>query len=97
MRIACPFCGPRDVIEFTVLGEARQRPEIPVAELATPAARDAFNDYVFLRDNPAGRHVEHWFHGAGCQSWLLVTRDTRTHEVLAVSQTKPAEAGEGAS
>ncbi|WP_181704947.1 sarcosine oxidase subunit delta [Chthonobacter rhizosphaerae] len=85
MRIPCPFCGPRDVIEFTVHGEARQRPVFEAHELDTPAAREAFVDYVYLRDNPAGLHVEHWYHGIGCQSWLLVTRDTRTHDILEVA------------
>jgi sarcosine oxidase subunit delta len=37
---------------------------------------------------------ELWFHTAGCHSWLVVTRDTRTHAISAVeparTQAKPA-------
>ncbi|RWF75875.1 MAG: sarcosine oxidase subunit delta, partial [Mesorhizobium sp.] len=30
----------------------------------------------------AGVHRELWFHEQGDRSWLVVTRDTVTHEVL---------------
>src|SRR5262249_55497892 len=52
-----------------------------------PGAPDAlarFTDYVYLRDNPAGSHCELWYHGAGCQAWLVVTRDTRSHAITEV-------------
>ena len=48
---------------------------------AAPGRRQAFHDYVYLRDNPAGLHQELWYHGGGCRSWLVVTRDTRTHDI----------------
>jgi heterotetrameric sarcosine oxidase delta subunit len=77
LRIPCPYCGPRDVAEFSYSGEALPRPD---------AGNDgAMFDYVYLRDNPAGPHRGYWYHGAGCRSWLLVTRDTRTHEILDVA------------
>jgi methylglutamate dehydrogenase subunit B len=80
MRIPCPHCGLRDVREFTYLGDAApQRPD-PNA----PDAVDQFNAYVYLRDNPAGAHRELWYHGAGCQVWLAVERDTRTHTIAGV-------------
>jgi heterotetrameric sarcosine oxidase delta subunit len=81
MRIGCPHCGERDVREFTYLGDATvQRPD-PNA----PDKLDQFCDYVFFRKNPAGVHKEHWYHGAGCQRWLVVTRDTKTHQIFAVA------------
>jgi heterotetrameric sarcosine oxidase delta subunit len=40
-------------------------------------------DYVYLRTNPAGPHRELWYHGSGCHGWLVVTRDTLTHEIRA--------------
>jgi len=80
MRIECPFCGERDLAEYVYLGDAGfRRPD--------PEAQDApqrFFEAVYLRDNPCGPHVELWFHAHGCRSWLRVTRDTRTHEVLGV-------------
>ena len=85
MRIACPYCGSRDAREFLYHGAADPvRPD--------PAAADAlarFTDYVYLRDNPAGVLRELWYHTAGCHSWLVVTRDTRTH---AISGVEPARA-----
>ena len=79
MRIRCPFCGERDAAEFTYLGDAGfRRPET-----AAPDAQARFFEAVYLRDNPAGRHEELWYHGWGCRSWLRVTRDTRTHEIFA--------------
>jgi heterotetrameric sarcosine oxidase delta subunit len=85
MRIPCPFCGARDLAEFSVLGSAEpERPAIAADALDGEAARAAFADYVYLRDNPKGPHREYWFHAAGCRSWLVVTRDTATHAVLDV-------------
>ena len=76
MRIPCPLCGPRDLREFTVKGGAEYL-DRPHGD--DPAAWDA---YLHLRANPAGPTRELWYHGAGCASWLVVERDTTTHEVF---------------
>jgi sarcosine oxidase subunit delta len=79
MRIQCPFCGERDVSEFTYLGDAScPRPDAEAAE-----APQRFFAAVYLRDNPAGPFDELWYHGSGCRGWLRVRRNTRSHEVLA--------------
>ncbi len=83
MRIHCPFCGERDLGEFTYLGDANARR--PVTQEITE-----FHTSVYLRDNPAGRHDELWYHGFGCRSWLRVTRDTRSHEIFATELCKQA-------
>ncbi|MDE2450678.1 MAG: sarcosine oxidase subunit delta [Gammaproteobacteria bacterium] len=80
MRIECPFCGERDLSEFTYLGDAAFRR--PPAD--SEGAAERFHEAVYLRDNPVGPHRELWYHFGGCLSWLRVTRDTRTHEILAV-------------
>ena len=86
MRIECPFCGERDVSEFTYLGDAAfHRPAPDAADAA-----DRFYEAVYLRDNPAGPHEELWYHASGCLSWLRVTRDTRTHAILAVQLAREA-------
>lgn len=74
MRIPCPYCGERDAREFSYLGDA---------SVARPATDDAaaYHGYVNLRDNKAGMHREFWYHALGCRSWLVVTRDTRTHRI----------------
>jgi heterotetrameric sarcosine oxidase delta subunit len=82
MRIHCPHCGERDVQEFSYLGDATLvRPDGMSAE------QDAFYDYVYLRDNPAGPHREYWYHASGCHAWLVVTRNTITH---AITSAEPA-------
>jgi methylglutamate dehydrogenase subunit B len=91
MRIDCPFCGLRDAQEFAYLGDASPKRPDPSA----PDAADAFFDYVYLRDNPAGPLAELWYHTSGCRAWLVVERDTRTHEILGTSlAAAPDPAGE---
>jgi heterotetrameric sarcosine oxidase delta subunit len=93
MLINCPYCGLRDLVEFVVAGEAVARPDAH-GDLDGADARAAFADAVYLRENPAGRHREHWFHAAGCQSWLLIQRDTRTHEIIRVDSISAGMARE---
>ena len=47
-------------------------------------ASDEFYEYLYLRDNPAGVTRELWFHEQGDRSWLVVTRNTLTHEITKV-------------
>ncbi|MFG1244553.1 sarcosine oxidase subunit delta [Xanthobacter sp. V7C-4] len=89
MRITCPYCGARSSHEFAYLGDAAPTRPDPSA----PDAAAAFHSYVYERDNPAGPMDELWYHSAGCRRWLKVTRDTRTHAIIAVAF---AEAGESA-
>jgi len=81
MIINHPLLGPRDASEFVYLGDASMidRPE-PQAD----DAAEQFHNYLYLRNNPAGEHQELWFHEQGDRSWLVVTRNTLTHEILKV-------------
>ncbi len=80
MRIDCPCCGLRDVGEFSYLGDASlERPR------GLETAPEAMTDYVHLRDNPAGAFRELWYHGLGCRSWLVASRDTRDHAIRDVA------------
>ncbi len=72
MRIPCPFCGDRDASEFVYRGDAA-----PVR----PTAPEDVYAYVYLRDNRAGPMREHWYHAQGCRNWLVVQRDTVSHEI----------------
>jgi sarcosine oxidase subunit delta len=85
MRIPCPFCGPRDRREFYYRGAA-----VGLARPAPDAGMDAWDDYMHLRDNPAGETRDLWQHEAGCGAWLVVTRDTVTHEVRSVVPARGA-------
>ena len=85
MRIPCPHCGERDVREFTYLGDATvQRPD--------PQAPDALEQFtttsICATIRPA-RTASSGITASGCQAWLVVTRDTRTHEISGV-EPRPA-------
>jgi sarcosine oxidase subunit delta len=94
MLIDHPLLGPRDASEFVYLGDAAliDRPD----GLSDTAARE-FYEYLYLRDNPAGTHRELWFHEAGDRSWLVVTRDTVTHEITAVELARDVARARGRS
>ena len=79
MLIPHPLLGLRDAEEFAYLGDATllDRPDGMAAD-----APERFYEYQHLRDNPAGIHRELWFHEQGDRSWLVVTRNTLTHEIL---------------
>lgn len=80
MQINCPHCGSRDSAEFTYYGDAsRARPDINDDNVERWAA------YVYDRDNPRGAHKEFWHHIHGCRQWLVVERNTATHEILGVA------------
>ena len=88
MRLTCPYCGERDSGEFTYGGAA-----VGLDRPAVDAPIEAWDDYVHNRDNPAGVTKDLWYHELGCGAWLVVTRNTVTHEVLKVelaSQVKEA-------
>ncbi len=90
MRITCPLCGTRDRREFTYYG-ARDYLDRP----GEGAAPEAWDSYLHLRDNPAGRTEDLWYHEQGCAAWLAVERDTVTHEIFAVRLVAGGEASGG--
>ena len=88
MRITCPLCGERDSREFTYRGAA------VALERPTPDAGEAAWDaYLHLRENPAGVTRDLWHHGGGCSSWIVVTRDTISHEVISTELARNAPRG----
>ena len=94
MIINHPLLGPRDSAEFVYLGDASliNRPD-PDAD----DAADQYHDYLYLRDNPAGGHRELWFHEQGDRSWLVVTRNTLTHEITRVELARDVALAAGRS
>lgn len=79
LLIPCPWCGPRDEVEFRYGGAAH------VAYPGDPDVVDdaSWGEYLFVRDNPKGWFAERWVHTAGCRSWFNVVRHTVTHEIAA--------------
>jgi len=83
LRIECPWCGVRNEDEYSYGGDAS------VKRPADDASRGDWYDYVYTRDNPAGRHREYWHHVAGCRAWLVVERNTLTHEIFSTEPASP--------
>ena len=81
MLIHCPWCGPRDEVEFHYGGQAG----VPYPADGGADATDAeWAQYLFFRDNTKGAFAERWVHSAGCRRWFNAIRDTVTYEFLAV-------------
>ncbi|MFO6463350.1 sarcosine oxidase subunit delta [Jannaschia sp. KMU-145] len=85
LLLTCPNCGlPVEETELAPGGDAhlvRRGPE---------ASDDAFEEYLFMRENTKGVHFERWRHAYGCGKWFLAARDTATLEVFGTysAQTK---------
>lgn len=80
LSIECPWCGPRDEVEFHYGGQAH------VAYPDDPTAVDdiAWAEFLYMRDNPKGTFAERWSHAGGCRRWFNAIRDTLTHEFVAI-------------
>ena len=79
IRIKCPFCGLRDHSEFTYGGDGS------VIYPDLDASREAWHEAVYMRENVCGVQKETWHHVHGCRQWLIVERNTLTHQIVSVS------------
>lgn len=80
MLIPCPWCGPREQLEFRCGGESHISRPGPAEKVSD----ESWGEYLFARINPKGIHYERWQHGQGCGLWFNVARDTATHRIEAV-------------
>ena len=82
LEIKCPHCGKRSQNEFSYGGDATvKRPE-----LGKEISDEVWDDFVYFRSNPRGKHPELWHHVAGCRQWFKVLRSTVTHEIFKTSK-----------
>jgi len=70
-QLVCPFCGARELEEFSFRKTLPEPGSTPFAE-------------VYERVNRLDVSVEHWQHVHGCRAWLLVRRNPSSGEVLEV-------------
>lgn len=79
LLITCPWCGPRDEVEFAFGGPSDI--DLP----ADPKSVDdrTWAEYLFMRGNVKGPQSERWVHIWGCRQWFNAIRDTVSHDVLA--------------
>jgi len=84
--LTCPNCGARNVSEFRYGGETNKRPDV---NTATP---HDWAEYLYMRRNPNGMIREWWYHRAGCGSWFIAERHTKTHDIIATYLWSPEAA-----
>lgn len=89
LLIPCPWCGPRDEIEFRCGGQSH------ISRPSLDANDDDWGRYLFERANPRGPHRERWVHAYGCRRWFNVERDTATHAITAAYQMGEAAPSAG--
>jgi methylglutamate dehydrogenase subunit B len=70
-RLVCPFCGPRELVEFRF-------------HKTLPAGPGSAFAQVYERVDRPDASLEHWQHVAGCGGWLLVQRNPSSGTVLQV-------------
>jgi|TARA_B100001741_G_scaffold296424_1_gene280307 sarcosine oxidase subunit delta len=78
LNIKCPYCGDRSQKEFAYGGDGT----IIRPELNKDISDEKWDEFVYLRKSPRGKHIELWHHIAGCRQWFKVQRDTVTHEIF---------------
>lgn len=89
LLISCPWCGPREELEFRCGGESHIRRPGPAATVSD----EEWGGYLFQRLNPKGVHYERWIHAFGCRRWFNVARHTVSHTIEAVyAMDEPAPA-----
>ena len=66
LYIKCPYCGYRSQNEFAYGGDATvKRPE-----LNKEVTDQEWDNFVYLRKSPRGKHLELWHHVSGCRQWI---------------------------
>ncbi len=76
MQINCPWCGLRNSLEFTQLGEKPPRPDVSTTTM------EQWHDYLYFRKNHWGVAKEQWFHGSGCRQFFTLHRDTFANKAI---------------
>lgn len=95
LLIECPYCGPRNELEFAYAGEAH----VVRAEEPGEQSDEAWGQYLYHRTNRRGIHAERWRHTHGCARFFNALRDTTTDQFLAIYQTgvpRPKLSGDAA-
>lgn len=81
LLIPCPHCGERDESEFDYGGRAVDFPALE-AECA------AWHTAIHLHQDTDSYLAEVWFHSAGCENWIRLQRNPKTHQFREVDETE---------
>ena len=84
--LECPYCGVRaEETELHGGGEAHLK------RFGPGSTDDEFHDYLFMKENPRGVHLERWRHVNGCGKWFHAARCTQTLEVFGTYSAQTTE------
>ncbi len=84
--LECPYCGVHaEESELSAGGEAHLK------RFGPDASDDDFENYLFMRENPKGVHLERWRHVNGCGKWFHAARCTVTLEVFGTYKAQTFE------
>jgi sarcosine oxidase subunit delta len=84
--LECPYCGVHaEESELSAGGEAHLK------RFGPGASDDDFENYLFMRENPKGVHLERWRHVNGCGKWFHAARCTVTLEVFGTYKAQTFE------
>ncbi len=87
LKIYCPYCEAKlEEEDFSYAGEAFiQRPQDPES-----LSDEKWGDYLFMRQNPKGKHWEQWNHSVGCRKFFVVQRSTIDNTIFGSFTMKDA-------
>ena len=86
LMFSCPCCGMDvDETDLQAGGEAHLKRHGP------ESCDEAFEEYLFLRENPQGVHFERWRHAYGCGKWFIAARCTRSLQVFGTYSAQTTE------
>ncbi|MGH1578965.1 sarcosine oxidase subunit delta [Planktotalea sp.] len=84
--LKCPVCGVTgEETEFHAGGEAHLKRH------SVGSTDEQFEEYLFMRENPHGVHLERWRHNNGCGKWFHAARCTTTLEVFGTYSAQTTE------
>ncbi len=81
LLIPCPHCGPRDESEFTYGG-----PYSPMPPLEGGSTAEDWHRAVHLGSSGTAPLRELWYHDAGCERWVVLRRDPKSHDFTTGSE-----------
>jgi sarcosine oxidase subunit delta len=84
LLIHCPYCRMnRPEIEFRHAGEAH----LARARDPSKLSDEQWADFLYMRSNSKGLHVERWRHVHGCGRFFNAVRHTVTDEIMKTYKT----------
>lgn len=87
LQLQCPWCGPRDELEFSCGGERATRPDPALA------SDGEWAQWLHVRGNARGWIREHWVHSRGCGQWFVAVRHTVSNVIASTTPAGGPEPG----